>query len=323
MLWTWLQHLQHDTTLPFRSLVGPIYFSKMQRGSKTIYLIGDLHIRQPTSHCARQPAIGVSDFLQLAAKLQPSTPMDIFVEISEDDYIANDRTPQRQELFQVNYDLDRCKSSKKSRRQCQYPNIKYHWIDVRQKSLLPLLDAFEYPDNFRYEIREFRKMWPELMTTYNTKESFAEHLKTRAVEKQLTKIPNAEVRQILQDDMMSCFNLEKYTPNVFNDKLAGDIDAYLSNPKASPKSLRQKPSFRRLENFLYKDYLLKEACLLDVYVLGRMFKSEAENIIVYAGDLHIQHVRRVLQAIGFRATFEKRSRNQCVDISRLPLPLFP
>lgn len=307
--------------MPFASLVGPISCTKMQYRAQTIYLIGDLHVRQPTSHCPRQPAIGVSEFIQFAAKLQPHVPIDIFVEISEEDYIANDRSPKRQELFQVNHDFDRCKSGGGARK-CQFPNIKYHWIDVRTKSLLPLLSSFEDPAQFRDEIRELRQMWASLVKTYNSRERFTQHLKTRAVEKQLDKISDSPIRQRLRQDMNSCFDLQTFTENIFNDELAAEIDIYLAKPSLPPRALRQKPHFRKLETFLYDDYLAKEACLLDTYVLGRIFKSQAKNVIVYAGDLHIQHIKQVLTKLGFRATFQSQSKIQCVNLSRLPIPLF-
>jgi hypothetical protein len=326
MWWSWIQYLQPEERLPFQSLTGPISFTKLQRADQTIYLIGDLHVRQPPSHCTRQPALGVSDFLQLMAKMNPEVPIDMYVEITQDDYIANDRSPRRQELFQVNSDFDKCKTGKtKLSKRCDFPNVRYHWIDVREKLLLPLLSSFEgSPETFRAELRELRQMWPSFASTYNTKESFERHLnEDRAVQKQLAKLKDAQLRQLLEEDTRKCFNLQRYHEHIFSPAFAAEIDAYLKGPVKAPAFLRRKPLFRRFETFLYDDYLLKEACLLDVYVLGRMFKSDAKNVVMYAGDLHIQHISRVLRKLGFREVFTKKSRNQCIDISRLPLPLFP
>ncbi len=76
--------------------------------------------------------------------------------------------------------------------------------------------------------------------------------------------------------------------------------------------------------------------LMDIYLMGRLFKTfdttkergqptYVSNAIIYTGLSHSIEYRDVLESCGFKVVFENRSsgfKDQCVDISEMPYPLF-
>ena len=76
--------------------------------------------------------------------------------------------------------------------------------------------------------------------------------------------------------------------------------------------------------------------LMDIYLLGRLFKTfdateergqptHVHNAIIYTGLYHSAEYKSVLESCGFKIVFENQSsgpKDQCVDISEMPYPLF-
>ncbi len=77
---------------------------------------------------------------------------------------------------------------------------------------------------------------------------------------------------------------------------------------------------------------------MDLYLLSRMFRTfkegikrryrgEANNVLIYVGDLHATNYRRVLSELEFTEVFSSYARKgeekfQCLDITGLDQPLF-
>jgi len=87
------------------------------------------------------------------------------------------------------------------------------------------------------------------------------------------------------------------------------------------------------------EYLWKNIgkILMDVYLLGRLFKTfdttkergypnRVHNAIIYSGGHHSRVYRNILEFCGFKVVFKNKSEggdeDQCVDISKMPYPLF-
>jgi hypothetical protein len=172
--------------------------------------------------------------------------------------------------------------------------------------------------------------------------------------RQIGRVLQAEIREAYPDPETSDATLEESIPEVIN--MAVGIFASVKMQKQIqdlPKCIFEKLIGKFTENL--RDCLLNindsdmtyrnqiaslticiGSVLMDIYLLGRLFKtfdtteergktSHVSNAIIYTGADHAAEYRDLLESCGFRVVFENSSsgyKDQCVDISEMPYPLF-
>ena len=80
---------------------------------------------------------------------------------------------------------------------------------------------------------------------------------------------------------------------------------------------------RQIESLMANYKILYGAFIFDLYTLLRMFKpmnnKKQENIIVYAGALHIENIKSFLlsqnyKAVGSKSRMVSRNNKYCIEI---------
>lgn len=144
------------------------------------------------------------------------------------------------------------------------------------------------------------------------------------ISKQYQNIKDEHIKYILDkfifEDNEYYNNIVAVTPTDINDI----IDEY------------RHGNFVPLINFS-NDWWYFNIAIFDAYTMFRVFRSykngtDAKNIIIYAGNLHVQNYAAILNALNFDLVFEsenqisnlidKKEPFQCVDITYMKLPLF-
>jgi hypothetical protein len=174
---------------------------------------------------------------------------------------------------------------------CEYENVRFHYTDMR--------DLFNYTRNILEKIDEIENSDDLLLNEkINELNDFLD-------------IINYDSEEIL-NKILFYKQLEKI-----------DEDLALKLEKIAKRKITQFPKKDgRLRKFVKEigDYFNN---YMDLYLVARMLKGYAENIMIFAGDSHSQNIISILEEIGFKKEIEyKKDYKQCIDLSDFPLPFF-
>lgn len=334
-------------------LIGPSSLIKMTKigSSKTIYLIGDFH--EKTSKCpenvTNNDKILFQDLLVNELKQNPTNLIDLFVEAS---YI-NKLYPKTKYTYVDSYMIDVITHFKKclelSKESCAHNNLRVHYVDVRaygniQVTLLKVMYMVT-TSLLKDQDKLAQYSWNSL-----TKELDEE--KTNPLE----VLDNLINMQNIYDVTKITKQLENINPlyNEVRQRLT-DILYYTNKEYVDNKAiLRQyiqelnQNSFTDMDkkylNYVWNILNNITVRLMDVYLLARIFrtfksydnkdknipelyKNPPDNIIIYAGQYHIDFYKRFLTDVGFNINLELLSNQkdinyQCIALEKLTLPLF-
>lgn len=171
-------------------------------------------------------------------------------------------------------------------------NARFHWVDVRnQKSMILTQLISENDEKDPYESLKQTKLGSELISYVK--------------KKQLVYLTHWIIQNVLfvNDDVTK--EIDKAE---FPDELIENIVMY--DLKMSWSEIILKPNMS-LEQIQDTEIVLT-ATLLDIYALARMFKLfeniktnqtfQAQNIILYAGEVHARNIRYALKCLHFILT---------------------
>jgi hypothetical protein len=300
-------------------LEGPISLTELysERYNKHVYLFGDHHVRETT--CQNNPdTISIKDLINKTCVINSDQVIDLFGEVP-----IGDLYEQRFSFPDIYLrDIDNLKTGCGHRKntECAFDNVRFHYSDMRQ-SYIPsagILIRLFYEKDFSRKKEILQQGENEFMEFYG-KPTWKKEVKDLffKIKKQIDNIQYPELYLLLIDmyedvleDIIFVFERVK-THYTHGSSLSFSVGGYLGKVDA------------------------KFTKLLDVYILSRMFRTfnqvkdrysePPKNIIIYAGDLHSQALKRTLTSLGFHTLFETSDRDgshQCLDISKLQQPLF-
>jgi hypothetical protein len=334
-------------------LLGPTSIVKMTKlgSSKIIYLFGDFH--EKFSKCP----IGIpeinkltfDDLLISELKSNPDSIVDLFIEAT---YI-NKLYPKSKYNYTSSYMIDIIDKFKNclelDKDTCAFKNVRMHYVDVRSfgsmdvrvLQLLYIIVTSLLKGESEIAYISWENLTKELMENKTNPTEIIKNMKDMSniysstkITKQIENIINHynDVGEDLQNILN--YNNEFYIANKF--KLLDLID------KLNLGNL-QKEIDNNYLNDMWKILNQLTVRLMDVYLLARMFRtfntkdtinvpskysSPPENIIIYAGQYHIDFYIYFLKNHGFQLDVEsyskvKETNYQCVSLEKIPLPLFP
>lgn len=241
---------------------------------------------------------------------------------------------------------------------CQYPNIRFHYTDVR---LIKFLENKSFYANLTENIiglfyRLYNKNLPEyqsflsilhkILINPNFEKDKKEFLKTmdsNNVDKVIkylleiykhTKIDKQFSDENIKDKFIKSTLLKYLKLNLehinfdFVSKNMEKIILSLPNDKFPEK--KQSDEFGKLTLYM----LNLSIPFMDIYLMTRMFRKfkkieyqnskEPENIIIYVGHEHAKNYLYILEILNFRNEFRSSAigNNNCIDIAGLKQPLF-
>jgi hypothetical protein len=201
-------------------------------------------------------------------------------------------------LFDLITELGSCVRQKKD---CPAPNSRIHGVDIRQVGRVLRNQIMEaYPD-------------PE------TSEISPDESVQNLIEMSVNIFASTKMQKEIKD-----------LPKCMYNKLIGK---FIGNLKNCLLDINKPMSYKKRVTSLL---MCIGGILMDIYLMGRLFKifnttkergqpDRVQNAIIYTGTEHSAVYRDVLESCGFNVVFENKSsgpKDQCVDISNLPFPLF-
>jgi len=238
-------------------------------------------------------------FIEKLIRQNDETAIDIFIETNKD----NPNIFGEGNLNQVISYFKDCFS--RDRKECKYQNLRFHGVDIRFENLMyrgiyALMIILErtpgYIPNINSEpIRSILKK----LTSVDIKNL----IKTTKILKQFSRLPleYPEVKKLLQTYISKFENIDIIT------QYQKMLELINSNNHTKYFDLLAK----------IKELILYFAGMMDLYLLGRMFKTfsqtsknfifnthtNAERIIIYAGDKHANTYRTFLSKLNFKLSF--------------------
>jgi hypothetical protein len=321
-------------------LEGPVSMHEFTGHNKVILLIGDLHELEttcPKGTGAGAGVIQIEKYIDEIIRNNPNLEFDIFFE---------EGFPQTRSvrvdiyLTRVIRHFQLCLQSKKQ--SCKYSNARFHYVDVRKLGMSPQdIIGFEIMIEFIHTITDvvnehktdseiYKAIKPHLaqwstlllnnfeyLFLWN-EENIEKKLKAAKIEKQLASI-SVEDKKII--DVIK--NVIPFTRLDEKDVMQTIRDMEILN---------NEDTFSRDILFVQLFGVIWEAFdnfskLMDWYVMGRVFKSYPRNIIIYAGEAHIENYHKVLENLDFKEVFhyveESKKARQCINLEEYPEGLHP
>jgi hypothetical protein len=235
-------------------------------------------------------------------------------------------------------EFDQC--LKYDKKKCKYKNVRFHYCDVRilKVDLYEItLYALANNDNINMDIVNIKQDHTE---SKNLKKKYI------ILYEILKKYQNLFPLNI--NNIFNNYKINKQSDNVkdddiinviYDDYLSDAVYIYIQNLQFTDVEFIlndfENDNIVPLLNF-YASWSIFQIILMDLYLLFRMFRSynngpDSSKIIIYAGDIHIQNYKVILEKLGFEKRFEttqilnskdKNKPFQCLDITDLHQPLF-
>ena len=303
--------------MPNVKISGPMSYTYLEVGKKRIHLFGDEHSSLDYK-CKDKSAIDIVKFLKDKFK-STKEPIDFFVEQAYNTIETPYEFKKKNQLklfknskiqtcylskLRTTFLKDGCFRREKEMCNKKYPNIRFHAADYRisiksidaRKILILYTNVFLntnyllsllYSNNIPVLIKEMSIVLNEYDTISKIVGSFQKCLKTKKMKDQFTKINPKYKKKIERyiKDSIADFRLysKDYDINVKNLKKA-------LNNKSIPQSYNIMKYLHNILNILWS-YNSENifSLIMDSYLLARMMKDEYNNIIVYAGEAHIQN----------------------------------
>ena len=344
-LTSWINKNDYDYFRPKR-LLGPISITNLYstKYNKNIWFFGDVHIKAARCNVSKYEIIKFADLVKKELDRNQNKLIDIFIEtkyITEEGEFIISSEEQSSYLGEIIQQFENCLQLDKTA--CAHKNARFHYVDIRQKQDKPSM-LFDFlsvivlnlssPDNLdeAYEnYRELIKLFDySLNAVYDVINNFnfMNYIKQSKIVKQIENIDDKDVVEKLFNHISKLIIEAEVTKDkiklIFN-KIVKDMDTQNTN---------YDYEFYKLNKKIF--YINSE--LVDMYMIARMFRKfkelpgkiniPAHNIIVYAGDAHVQRcVNFLVNNLGFKVLEEEYSNKemsnfQCVDISKIYFPLF-
>ena len=303
----------------FNVIDGSAGFYHLTGFGKTIYMFGDLHLRNRRIPCTtdkHNTEIGVIDFFRIIMDMAQTEGrvLDIYIESSIDtsfmsnNYYMGDMTY----IFQLNNMLEQCLN-----KPCNF-NHRIHGIDAREfaaidnTSINSLINMIRFDNNINPQQAKlymaYTQAYPYLDKgpdgVYN--DYLREILQTRKLEKQLAEVDKNMADQIkftLENDLKSIKNVT--------------WDLYVR--------------YYQLYSNKHNDIMVR---IMDLFTEARMlrkfkdvpgyYSGDQNNILMHAGNTHCKNVANDLVKLGFKlhSGVGIAIENQCASISGIKQPLF-
>lgn len=218
-----------------------------------------------------------------------------------------------------------------SKTMCPYPNARVHYVDVR--TFTRFTDVF----NVRVSMNVYLDFLVDIFGFRLDEDNYAQSMFDHFINPSKIRKQWLSPGNPLADDytnLVKDYLQTNYRQNI-EGRLSPFIQIILKTWIFNPEKILLKPEAIELEINDEKIRLGRESFrmlflifflpIMDIYALGRMFKSfegnPAQNIILYAGANHARSVSQFLQnELGFKieysATPDKWGK-QCVDITDL------
>jgi len=319
--------------------------SKPESGlNKHIYLFGDFH---PDFHlCRDETASNYVQFPQFLNDAFLDNPDKIIDVLTENKYYTQRFSREYHEIFltkrrkSVIDALDLYLDCYRPLHQfdqnvaappgCRYPNIRYHKTDVR--------------DMFETEHPRFESFLKDINEYYGAKTVPEQNQIERAL---IPKYVNLEFIQYVTAELRTAFakyKVEKQLQNVRtprirnlllnyrqaeNARLGQYYNAFMTHVRTNPPEALSNLS-------MY--YKQSAGLIMDLYLLGRLFRTfkngaEINNAVILTGSIHTMTYKNFIEKTGmFDRVFQvpeaelkykgEDGFEQCIDISRLKIPLF-
>lgn len=316
-------------------LIGPVSLYILEKKGSKIVLLGDYHTKQPTCTSVSSCGESIHEYLQkLFNNYKGSEPIDLFLEI---DFSENVRPvqydPTKNYVFSVISYFHTC-LTRKLRASCLYKNVRFHYADVRGGVFHSGTNK-ETRDTI-FQFRDLHKVWhidgiskirlqnikfiDELLDHYE-KLDVDYFFRLAKIDKQLKHIKDPLVTVWVKALMVEHMTNPDIVP------LKNKIDTFLFDLLLANES---KTWFTINENGLniYMYLMVLLSPLFDIYTITRILRHNMKQVIVYAGDAHIQRICDFLmQRLGYKETISKLSIHpekdfQCIDMSDVPQPWF-
>jgi hypothetical protein len=312
-------------------LIGPVTLHILEKGDSKIVLFGDYHVRE--SKCSISSSCGQTIDVYLKRLFDTylgKEYIDLFLEY---EFTPKVRMFQKGATFK-NYvapvisTFDDCFNKTK---QCPYSRVRFHYADVRSgvihsqtdqatkevvKELQDLHRSFFVTGRLRPRNVKFMLSILNKHDTLNVDYFF----KLAKIDKQLKAIKDEQITQFVYDAMIQYMRAPEL------NTLKEQIDQFTFDYLMAHES--KQPFIDNPENDPYGDLMVLLSPLFDLYTITRILKHNMKQVIVYAGNAHIQNMRHFfLQRLGYKETVSLSSMNagkdfQCLNLTNVPQPLF-
>lgn len=333
-------------------LIGPISFSEhvSKDLNMHIYVLGDRHVAYAQDEIPQgKKVMEVQDYLYETVKHSPKF-IDIFAEIhlqmKEGLYDYGDA---RLYLSKIQDKFQSCGSFRK--KSCELSNLRLHISDIRMYDETSFLGTFsmiammwaklDISKTLDLKFLNMLKvffMMPEF-NGKNTVSDFTDLIMNSIdlfpkVSRQRSKLPKQfeHVSAILTGTCKVAMTNLDYYQSIQNENLPNYINKLITqmgNAFTRPYTmLFEKQKFETIGLC----FLLTFTCLMDNYLIYRLFKKFDEkegkysgpvtHAIIYAGNRHCTMYRNVFNALKFEEVVNLTSETQRIDMSSVRQPLF-
>jgi hypothetical protein len=352
-------------------LEGPIYVAEFKNTDKHIYLFGDYHYynQRCFPKTSENKKINIISLIEDAIKSKKH--IDIFLEAEYNskefksyipkytnvlkvklgkagfdfniptewknklDYLTN----KKSELLGLINKYSNCLQNDKTK--CSSVNTHFHYTDIRTLKIdfyvitMYVLANFDSINkdyqNIRdeVEVKENKNLYDTIIQILEAEKSnfpveINSIFKKVKIDKQYVNVKDSEVAEKISDIIF------QQNINFQNIVKLNKVDIQNIIDEYNDENIHPLVLF-------CIDWWYFQVALFDAYTMFRVFrsykdKSTSNNIIIYAGNLHIQKYADILSELDFDFTFEsidqignlndKSEPFQCVDITGMTLPLF-
>lgn len=295
-----------------------------------VTLLEDMHSLEFNCRTKEKKILAVNKFIE--NQISTSTDfVDLFLEVP---YISRHKGEiQRIDLSymaDVHKDLTNC--FEWSKKMCEYPNLRSHYVDLRTTDM-----DYEY---FKFETDIVRNKFDvysskDMLNKYRNNKSLAQTLKTKdsfqkyihkiirksKIQKQINNIVDISVKEIVER------TIDTWIYNPTDKNIVWEYMTWKYILTALKENNREK-----IEN-IYYSLASYSGILMDSYTIARMFRKYsktpnvysgvAKNMIIFAGGQHTQRYIDVLEQIGMDTKIlSERTRDNCVNIKKIKKYIF-
>lgn len=345
-------HLYPPASLKYDYLSGPVKLTVhySEKYKKYIYIFGEIHIKNEKC-LEHKHSSTMANFLSNVVRNS-----DKFIDIFIEQPILHRETTKLFAGGIIGDITDKFGSScTEIEKTCwNYPNLRYHYTDIRKNTsdhllylihvlLRPLTEGRLYGgetlDNIIKLYEDNQKYFKDVTTLITEVDKRYKNFK---LEKQLEHIKNNDVKTKLIQYIEHNINMQANKDNSYNIALSLEkmIDILKMVKKQATsdnvESLLLKTDIIKHADNLYMGMLKSLVYYMDMYLLARLFREfkskrgfnshEPKYVIIYAGNSHAEHYREFLKILDFDMLKEIKVSNKydnCIDIRELNQPLFP